>query len=485
MTEAERLAFTLSPVRLRARQALFEAFTLPALDDQTDPDFRIVLITSDRLPPDYRARLNDLVRTRPYLSARAYPPTMTFEDSARDALAGVLAHDLPDDPDARAVHFRLDDDDALARDFIARLRAAATPLPAGHLISFTKGWYLRPDAGDSLTLAMVDYPKVSIGLSLVTAGKTPGTIHDLGNHYDIETDRVDLIGGAPAWVRSIHSAAESQTVRDPFEVHTRPEDRHHALSPAAVRAHLADTAPSLDPAAMRQALRLAEPVNPAARKNVPKLTLPKAEADTLRAAYKAARVILEYGSGGSTALAAGMPGKLIFSVESDPDWAIATQRYLDTADLPSPAILFPVDIGPTGAWGRPLNDRAWQRFPDYPLAIWDAPFFRHPDLILIDGRFRAACLATACLRITRPVTVLFDDYVNRPAYHVVEAFARPRECIGRMAVFDLVPQAYTGDQMAAMIRCFAHVSLARQGGAPAQPADHPSDQPEDHQGDGQ
>src|SRR5690554_3693764 len=112
------------------------------------------------------------------------------------------------------------------------------------------------------------------------------------------------------------------------------------------------------------------------------LTLPEIEAAHLRSAYAEAQVILEYGSGGSTRVAAEMPGKLVFSVESDRDWAITLQAELDTAQLPSPAIVYHADIGETGKWGRPKNAESWQKFHRYPIAIWDEPFFRHPDLVL-------------------------------------------------------------------------------------------------------
>ena len=117
------------------------------------------------------------------------------------------------------------------------------------------------------------------------------------------------------------------------------------------------------------------------------LTFPPAEAAHLRVAYEDAGSILEYGAGGSTWLAASLPGKLVLSVESDLDWALRLQQALDNAGLPSSAIVHHVDIGPTGDWGRPRDDRAWARFHRYPLEIWDQPCFRHPDVILIDGRF--------------------------------------------------------------------------------------------------
>jgi hypothetical protein len=50
------------------------------------------------------------------------------------------------------------------------------------------------------------------------------------------------------------------------------------------------------------------------------LTLPADEARLLQDHYARAGVVLEYGSGGSTLLAARL-GKQVFSVESDAAWA--------------------------------------------------------------------------------------------------------------------------------------------------------------------
>ena len=61
----------------------------------------------------------------------------------------------------------------------------------------------------------------------------------------------------------------------------------------------------------------------------PKLTLPRAEADWLRQHYAEARVILEYGSGGSTVLAGEQLGAHVFSVESDLGWAADLQDWFD------------------------------------------------------------------------------------------------------------------------------------------------------------
>lgn len=209
----------------------------------------------------------------------------------------------------------------------------------------------------------------------------------------------------------------------------------HVDLEVADKAVLKGGAPSVGAGEMTDGSAILETVEVPAR---PDLTLPEAEAKLLRAHYAAADTILEYGSGGSTVLAAEL-GKTVFSVESDAGWSDMMDSYF-TANPPKGRVhLHPVDIGKTGKWGMPVNENGWRKYRHYPVSVWDREDFRQPDLILIDGRFRAACLLTAMMRTTRPVTVLFDDYAERKVYHTVERWALRAETVGRMARFEIAP----------------------------------------------
>lgn len=169
------------------------------------------------------------------------------------------------------------------------------------------------------------------------------------------------------------------------------------------------------------------------------MTLPAEEAEALRAAYDRARVILEYGSGGSTVLAAGLDGRTVFSVESDAAWLDRVEAWLAAHPPAADVRLHRGDIGATKGWGYPASNGAFRKWPGYVLSVWDRPDFVQPDTILIDGRFRIACFLTALVRSTAPVTLLWDDYGDRPTYSRVEEFVRPTAVHGRLARFELVP----------------------------------------------
>ncbi|MGR3464619.1 hypothetical protein [Limimaricola sp.] len=172
----------------------------------------------------------------------------------------------------------------------------------------------------------------------------------------------------------------------------------------------------------------------------PTLTLPETEARALRAGYEGAAAILEYGAGGSTAMAAEMPGKTVFSVESDKAFIADLRRWFDAHPPVATVHLHHGDIGPTARWGQPADEAAhWRRFHRYPSSVWDRDDFVHPDVVLVDGRFRAACFLTTLFRITRPVRLFFDDYAERPVYHEIERYGAPVAMHGRMAEFALDP----------------------------------------------
>lgn len=182
------------------------------------------------------------------------------------------------------------------------------------------------------------------------------------------------------------------------------------------------------------------------------ISMPDAETAVLRQSYAQAHCILEYGSGGSTQLAAEL-GKQVTSVESDRDWAERLSAHL--AGLSAQARVHHVDIGPTKDWGRPSDASGAARYHLYALSVWDRDDLGEPDLVLIDGRFRAACLAAVMLRARRPTTVLFDDYAPRHYYHGVEKLARKDEMVGRMARFTVTPGPIPPEMLTQVIGWFS------------------------------
>lgn len=185
----------------------------------------------------------------------------------------------------------------------------------------------------------------------------------------------------------------------------------------------------------------------------PSLTFPDDVADCVRAEYARASVVLEYGSGGSTALAAETPGLTCFSVENDLAWARAMAAWLAAHHPGADVRLHRAWIGPTKKWGRPR----WPRLPllhplfrRYPASVWARRDFSPPDLILVDGRFRVACFLTALMRVTRPTRLLWDDYAGRPDYHLVERYCAPVAIVGRMAVFEIAPRRFDRSDLRAL-----------------------------------
>ena len=156
-----------------------------------------------------------------------------------------------------------------------------------------------------------------------------------------------------------------------------------------------------------------------------------------------------------------MPDKLVMSVESDLEWTRSLRREL--ADAQSTAILQHVDIGETGPWGRPLNAANWRNFHRYPNSVWDEPWFRQPDVVLIDGRFRTACLATVILRTKKSVRVMFDDYGVRDKYRLVERVIKPWQMIGRMAEFRVKPDNYSPDDIGFLIEQYFQGTIHGEG----------------------
>jgi protein O-GlcNAc transferase len=176
----------------------------------------------------------------------------------------------------------------------------------------------------------------------------------------------------------------------------------------------------------------------------PKLTFPPQVARLVKEYYSTHDCILEYGSGGSTVLASEMPGKIIVTVESDPDWALMIKQYIDhnntTRSIPK---ILHADIGKTGMWGYPTDRKQWKKYKNYSLKPWVGKDTFDPDLILIDGRFRAACFLASAISIQKDTIILFDDYANRcDRFHKYTSIvSEPIRMVDRMAIFYVKKQS--------------------------------------------
>lgn len=179
------------------------------------------------------------------------------------------------------------------------------------------------------------------------------------------------------------------------------------------------------------------------------MTFTQACNDFVHKNYEKANIIVEYGSGGSTLLAAKL-GKKIITVESSNPWLIELVGSAAHQNLPGNIVPLWVDVGPTGDWGAPTTETKWKNFQKYPRLPWKYCQENNinPDLVLIDGRFRVACFLATCASVKKETLVLFDDYENRPHYHAVEKLFKKIDVIdNRMAVFKIKPNQLTSNDL--------------------------------------
>ena len=149
---------------------------------------------------------------------------------------------------------------------------------------------------------------------------------------------------------------------------------------------------------------------------------------------------LEYGSGGSTLLAARNKKRFI---SVDTDWWFLRSVRKAIGKLSANQQLIHANIGLTGPWGKPLRATRlsanrlaqWRSYSGTPWeSITDGDA---PDLVLVDGRFRVSTTLFCCQKLAnRPdARILVDDYVGRSEYSVIERHADLIGMAGRMAIF--------------------------------------------------
>lgn len=162
----------------------------------------------------------------------------------------------------------------------------------------------------------------------------------------------------------------------------------------------------------------------------------------------------EYGAGESTKHAARRPNiKRMVSVESDNDFieknVISDSPVADAVERGRLSFAS-IDIGPTGRWGRPVDTSEKQKWPNYPAAI-ERGGGNDWDLVLVDGLFRVACVATA-LTVSPNAKIFVHDFWRRKRYRPVLRFCDVVETADQLVSLSRKPDVSDSDLQAMLHR---------------------------------
>ena len=146
---------------------------------------------------------------------------------------------------------------------------------------------------------------------------------------------------------------------------------------------------------------------------------------------KTSKIFGEYGCGSSTEWVLKNTNANILSVDSSREWVDKISS--GNAAYNKRIKLKHIDLGQVENWGRPIGYEKSYNFINYFNWIWTQDII--PDTVLIDGRFRVCCFLTSIKYGKENTKIIFDDYNNRPYYHVVEKFVKKEQTCGRQALF--------------------------------------------------
>ena len=146
------------------------------------------------------------------------------------------------------------------------------------------------------------------------------------------------------------------------------------------------------------------------------------------------KTYFEYGCGKSTEYMYKKSNASIFSIDTNREWATKTLNLSKDINDERLNVKW-IDVGDVADWGYPISFEKKQNFVQYANWFWN--FGLRPDLVVIDGRFRILCFLTSIKFASIGTKIIFDDYTNRPFYHVAEEFLKIKDTCGRQALFEV------------------------------------------------
>jgi hypothetical protein len=189
---------------LSHRFALFERFCLPSVAGQSEKDFHWILLVSDRTPREWLARLMSDVALVPS------PAAILLVDHYSEKFFVSAMHDRLERSVDRVVSTRLDNDDAIARDYLADVRVEAHQVPSDgdFVINFKQGCQVGRDG---------IFPRVAHLNPFLSLVSSPRNLKSAFSSHHERMSRVgkviDKTGGRAKWLQVIHPRNAASRLR--------------------------------------------------------------------------------------------------------------------------------------------------------------------------------------------------------------------------------------------------------------------------------
>lgn len=203
---------------LERRFDIFEQFCLPSVAAQTARDFRWIIYFDSATPELFKERIR--------FAQRIFPFVAHFRDDLplHEVICDVRALLKPDS--RLLLTTRLDNDDAIARNFVDRLQRATSFQSAGAALNFPDGFSWRDGW---VYAARDDSNPFASALETVNDFQT---IWARPHALLAEAFRVVQLGGGPAWLQVIHGDNVTNRIKGRRRPGSVLEDRF-AIRPGA------------------------------------------------------------------------------------------------------------------------------------------------------------------------------------------------------------------------------------------------------------
>ncbi|AUJ49060.1 hypothetical protein [Brachyspira hyodysenteriae] len=151
---------------------------------------------------------------------------------------------------------------------------------------------------------------------------------------------------------------------------------------------------------------------------------------------------LEFGSGGSTFIVLKTTNANIISIESDINWInhMRDNKTIFEEEQFCRLKFVHIDIGEISIMGMPKDKSKLESYPKYSEEIFkilDKNHINKIDTVLIDGRFRVACVLNTILNCNKNIKIIIHDFFNREEYHILLNYLDTIEKSNSLGVFKI------------------------------------------------